>query len=316
MEKILVTGANGQLGTDLTKELRKVFGRNNIIASDLKGSKSLIESGPFEVLDVTNKSSIVELVKKYKITQIYNLASILSVKAKENIKLAWHVNISGLLNVLEVARERPVQRVFWPSSIAVFGPDTPSENTPQVTIMNPKTVYGISKLAGEHWCEYYYDKYDIDVRSLRYPGLIGYSAPPGGGTTDYAVDIYHKALKTSSFESYLAEDTFLPFMYMKDAIKATMELMAADTARIKVRSSYNISSLSLSPGEIASSIKKHIAEFDITYKPDYRQKIAESWPRDIDDSFARKEWGWQPEYDLGKVTNEMLEMLSDGITKR
>lgn len=315
MEKILVIGACGQLGTDLTGELRRVFGRDRVIASDLKASSDVMKYGPFETLDVTKINSIIDLVKKHEITQIYNLASILSAKAEQNAKLAWDVNITGLLNTLEIAREKRVQRVFWPSSIAVFGPGTPSDHTPQVTIMNPKTVYGISKLAGERWCEYYHDHYDVDVRSLRYPGLISHSAPPGGGTTDYAVDMYHKALKEGSFVSYLAEDTSLPFMYMNDAIKATMQLMEAEANCIKVRSSYNVGAFSISPGDIATSIKEHIPDFTISYRPDYRQRIAESWPHSIDDSVARKEWGWQHDFDLKKMTRDMLEKL-DNLTFR
>lgn len=316
MEKILVIGASGQLGTDLTLKLRATFGSSNVIASDLKAPSDDKDKGPFEILDVTQKNKVLELVHKYRINRIYNLASILSARAEQNAKLAWDVNITGLLNVLEIAREKHVQRVFWPSSIAVFGPDTPSDNTPQTTIMNPKTVYGISKLAGERWCEYYHEKFGVDVRSLRYPGLIGYTAPPGGGTTDYAVDIYHQALKSGTFKSYLAERTKLPFMYMDDAIKATMQLMEADPGCIKVRSSYNVAAFSISPNEIASSIKEHIPEFNISYQPDYRQKIAESWPRSIDDSTARKDWGWQHAFGLKEMTADMLEKLSDPASNK
>ncbi|MEX0778233.1 MAG: NAD-dependent epimerase/dehydratase family protein [Balneolales bacterium] len=316
MEKILVIGACGQLGTDLTVELRRKFGKDHVIASDLNAPSFIKDFEPFVPLDVTQKDQVISVVKKHKITQIYNLASILSANAEQNAKLAWDVNVNGLMNVLELAREKLIQRLFWPSSIAVFGPDTPSENTPQTTIMNPKTVYGISKLTGERWCEYYHDKFGVDVRSLRFPGLVGYNAPPGGGTTDYAVDIYHQALETGSYESYLAEDTSLPFMYMSDAIKATMQLMETDSDRIKIRSSYNVNAFSISPREIAASIKEHISKFTITYRPDYRQEIAGNWPHSINDTVARKDWGWDPDFGLKEMTRDMLEKLAKSAAKK
>ena len=310
MEKILVIGASGQLGTDLTTELRAFYGHGNVVASDLKKPETP-DDGPFEMLDVTQKDRVTGLVEKYDITQVYNLASILSARAEQHASLAWEVNITGLLNVLEVAKEKRLNKVYWPSSIAVFGPDTPPVNTPQTTVMNPKTVYGISKLAGERWCEYYHEKFGVDVRSLRYPGLIGHSAPPGGGTTDYAVDIYHKALETGTFESYLSGNTSLPFMYMQDAIKATLQLMQAKPERIKVRSSYNVAAFSITPAEVAGSIRKHLPGFTITYRPDFRQQIADNWPQSIDDSVARSEWDWKHAFDLDKMTADMLEKLSD-----
>ncbi len=308
MERILVIGACGQLGSELTNELGKLFGNANVIASDISRPNAAIAGFTFEQLDVMNADQLAGIVETHSISQIYHLAAILSAKGEENPKWAWNLNMTGLLNVLELAKEKNL-RIYWPSSIAVFGPSTPRVNTPQDTIMDPNTVYGISKLAGERWCEYYFEKYGVDVRSIRYPGLIGYKSLPGGGTTDYAVDIYHKALRNEPFECFLSEDTYLPMMYMSDAIKATIDLMQVPAEQVKVRSSYNVSAISFSPVEMVESIKKEIPEFSATYKPDFRQKIADSWPDSIDDSIARKDWGWAPSYDLDKMTNDILKNL-------
>lgn len=308
MERILVIGACGQLGSELTNELGKLFGNTNVIASDISKPNAAISNFTFEQLDVMNADQLKAIVENHSITQVYHLAAILSAKGEENPQWAWNLNMTGLLNVLELAKEKNL-RIYWPSSIAVFGPSTPMANTPQDTVMDPNTVYGISKLAGERWCEYYFEKYGVDVRSLRYPGLIGYKSLPGGGTTDYAVDIYHKALRNEPFECFLSEDTYLPMMYMSDAIKATLDLMQAPADQIKVRSSYNASAISFSPKEMVESIRKQIPEFSATYKPDFRQKIADSWPDSIDDSVAREDWGWSPSYDLDKMTNDILQNL-------
>ena len=308
MEKILVIGACGQLGSELTNELGKLFGNSNVIASDISKPNAAIADFAFEQLDVMNADQLKTIVENHTITQVYQLAAILSAKGEENPQWAWNLNMTGLLNVLELAKEKNL-RIYWPSSIAVFGPTTPRANTPQDTVMDPNTVYGISKLAGERWCEYYFEKYGVDVRSLRYPGLIGYKSLPGGGTTDYAVEIYHKALRNEPFECFLSEDTYLPMMYMSDAIKATLDLMQAPAEQIKVRSSYNVAAISLSPTKMVESIKKQIPEFSATYKPDFRQKIADSWPDSIDDSVARNDWGWAPSYDLDKMTNDILQNL-------
>lgn len=310
MPKILMIGACGQLGAELTIALREIHGHENVIASDINAPKMGFADGYFEHLNVLDAKMLGDIVDKRGITEIYNLAAILSAVGEMNPKFAWKLNMEGLLNTLDVAKEKKLDKVFWPSSIAVFGPSTPSENTPQNTTMNPDTVYGISKLAGERWCEYYHQKYGVDVRSLRYPGLIGYKGLPGGGTTDYAVDIYHKALAGQKFECFLSEDTYLPMMYMPDAIKSTVELMQADSNLIKVRSSYNLSAMSFSPKEIAESIKKYIPDFEISYTPDFRQAIADSWPGSIDDVQAQEDWGWQPNYDLDKMTADILKNLS------
>jgi len=296
--KILLIGAGGQLGAELTQGLRKIYGQENIIASDIKDAQGVLKEGPFEKFDVMQRETLIKLIRKHEITQIYHLAAVLSAKGEKEPRLAWHLNMESLLYVLEAAQALKLDKVFWPSSIAAFGPSTPKQNTPQETIMDPTSVYGITKLAGERWCEYYFRRYGVDVRSLRYPGLIGYKTPPGGGTTDYAVDIYFKALKEKKFESFLAADTYLPMMYMDDAVKATIDLMEAPSEKIKVRSSYNIGAMSFCPAEIASSIKKHIPEFTITYKSDFRQGIADSWPRSINDSVARQDWGWKPQFGL------------------
>jgi nucleoside-diphosphate-sugar epimerase len=311
-EKILVIGASGQIGVELTLALRKIYGTSNVIASDLREENELLHgTGPYVSLDVMNKEMLHVQVIRQGITQIYLLAAILSATGEKNPGLAWHLNMQGLLNVLDIAKEEKLSKVYWPSSIAVFGPTSPKEDCPQKTIIEPTTVYGISKYAGEFWCNYYFSKYGVDVRSLRYPGLISYKSAPGGGTTDYAVEIFHDALEEKHYDCFLEKDTYLPMMYMPDAIRATIELMEAPADKIKTRTSYNISAMSFSPEEIAAEIKKHISEFSITYAPDYRQTIANSWPRSIDDAVARQEWGWKQEYDLSSMTCDMLKNLKN-----
>lgn len=307
-EKILVIGSSGQIGTELTENLQEIYGSSNVIASDIK--KPFNYKGIFEELDILDKERLNEVVSDHSITQVYLLAAMLSATAEKNPQFAWKLNMESLFNVLDMAKEKKIKKVYWPSSIAVFGPTTPKENVPQFTIMEPSTVYGISKLAGERWCEYYFMKYGVDVRSLRYPGLISYKSPPGGGTTDYAVDIFYNATLKGRYECFLSENTFLPMMYMPDAIRATIELMETDSKKIKIRSSYNISAMSFSPKEIAVEIKKHIPDFSITYQPDFRQQIADSWPKGIDDSEARKNWGWTPKFFLSEMTKDMIKNLS------
>lgn len=309
-DKILVIGASGQIGVELTLALRKIYGNSNVIASDLREQNPLLEgTGPYVSMDVMNKEMLHVQVIRQNITQIYLLAAILSATGEKNPNLAWHLNMQGLLNVLDIAREEKLHKVYWPSSIAVFGPTSPKQNCPQQTIIEPTTVYGISKYAGEFWCNYFFNRYGVDVRSLRYPGLISYKSAPGGGTTDYAVEIFHDALESKKYECFLREDTYLPMMYMPDAIRATIELMEAPADKIGVRTSYNVSSMSFSPKEIAAELKKHIPEFAISYKPDYRQAIADSWPQSIDDSVARKDWGWKEEFNLAAMTSDMLANL-------
>lgn len=311
-EKILVIGACGQIGVELTLALRKIYGSNNVIASDLREENELLKgTGPYVSMDVMNKEMLHVQVIRQNITQIYLLAAILSATGEKNPNLAWHLNMQSLLNVLDIAREEKLTKVYWPSSIAVFGPTSPKQNCPQQTIIEPTTVYGISKYAGEFWCNYYHQRFGVDVRSLRYPGLISYKSAPGGGTTDYAVEIYHHALRKKSYKCFLKEDTYLPMMYMPDAINATIQLMEAPAEQIKVRTSYNLSAISFSPKEISESIKQHIPEFTISYQPDYRQAIADSWPQSIDDSSARNDWGWKHEYELEKMTADMLNNLKD-----
>ncbi len=311
-EKILVIGASGQIGVELTLSLRKIYGNNNVIASDLREQNPLLEgTGPYVSLDVMNKGMLHVQIIRQNITQIYLLAAILSATGEKNPGLAWQLNMQGLLNVLEIAREEKLHKVYWPSSIAVFGPTSPKKNCPQQTIIEPTTVYGISKYAGEFWCNYYFNKFGVDVRSLRYPGLISYKSAPGGGTTDYAIEIFHEALEEKKYESFLKEDTYLPMMYMPDAIRATIELMETPADSISIRTSYNVSSMSFSPKEIFSEIKKHIPDFLIEYKPDYRQSIADSWPQSIDDSVARNDWGWKEEFDLSAMTKDMLDNLKN-----
>jgi nucleoside-diphosphate-sugar epimerase len=309
-EKILVIGASGQIGVELTLALRKIYGAANVVASDLREENDLLKgTGPYVSLDVMNKEMLHVQVIRQNITQIYLLAAILSATGEKNPSLAWHLNMQGLLNVLDIAREEKLQKIYWPSSIAVFGPTSPKQLCPQQTIIEPITVYGISKYAGEFWCNYYHQRYGVDVRSIRYPGLISYKSAPGGGTTDYAVEIYSEALAEKKYQCFLAENTYLPMMYMPDAIRATMELMHAPVENISVRTSYNISGMSFSPKEIAASIQKHIPEFSLSCVPDYRQKIANSWPESIDDSVASKDWGWKPAYNLDRMTTDMLENL-------
>jgi len=309
-EKILVIGASGQIGVELTLALRKIYGNSNVIAADLREENPLLKgTGPSVSLDVMNKEMLHVQVIRQGITQIYLLAALLSATAEKNPTIAWHLNMQSLLNVLDIAREEKLQKVYWPSSIAVFGPTSPKVNCPQRTIIEPSTVYGISKFSGEFWCNYFFHKYDVDVRSIRYPGLISYKSAPGGGTTDYAVDIFHRAIDKEHFNCYIQEDTYLPMMYMPDAIRATIELMEAPSAKITMRTSYNISGMSFSPKEIFDEIKKHIPEFSISYHPDYRQEIANSWPASIDDSCAREDWGWKPAYDLSTMTEDMLTNL-------
>ncbi|MBL7762680.1 MAG: NAD-dependent epimerase/dehydratase family protein [Chitinophagaceae bacterium] len=310
-EKILVIGASGQIGVELTLALRKMYGASNVIASDLREENDLLKgTGPYVSLDVMNKEMLHVQVIRQNVTQIYLLAAILSATGEKNPNLAWHLNMQSLLNVLDIAREEKLRKVYWPSSIAVFGPTSPRQNCPQQTIIEPITVYGISKYAGEFWCNYYHQRYGVDVRSLRYPGLISYKSAPGGGTTDYAVEIFHDAIEEKKYNCFLKEDTYLPMMYMPDAIRATIELMETDASNISIRTSYNISGMSFAPKDIGAEIKKHISDFTISYKPDYRQAIADSWPQSIDDSVARSDWGWKEEYNLEKMTTDMLQNLN------
>ena len=308
--KILIIGACGQIGTELTQKLRSIYGNDNVIASDIrKLNNDIVNNGIFEVVNALDYNQIEHLIEQYQITDVYLMAALLSATAEKNPTFAWDLNMNSLFHVLNLAKAKKIKKIFWPSSIAVFGPTTPRQDTPQYTIMEPTTVYGISKQTGERWCEYYHNIYGVDVRSIRYPGLISWSTEPGGGTTDYAVDIYHKALKDAKYECFLSEKTALPMMYMDDAIRATVEIMQAPSESIKIRSSYNLSGVSFTPNEIATEIKKHIPNFSISYKPDFRQKIADSWPASIDDSFARNDWNWKHKFDLASMTNEMLENL-------
>src|ERR1700744_1106193 len=314
-EKILVIGANGQIGTELVTALRNIHGADSVKASDIKSPIYPIRhSGPFELVNVLDKENLHHIFNKHQPTQVYLLAAILSAVGEQKPKMAWDLNMTGLIQVLNFSVEFGVKKVFWPSSIAVFGPHSPQYNTPQYTVMDPNTVYGFSKLAGERWCEYYFEKHGLDVRSLRYPGLIGWRANPGGGTTDYAVHIFHQALKTGNYECFLSENTALPMMYMDDAIRATIDLMNAPAKSVKVRSAYNLAGISFTPKQIAEEIKKHIPGFEISYaENDPRQAIADSWPKSIDDSEAQKDWGWQLEYDLPKMVEDMLKNLKKQI---
>lgn len=308
--KILIIGACGQIGTELTQKLRSIYGNDNVIASDIrKLNNDIVNNGIFEVVNALDYNQIEHLIEQYQITDVYLMAALLSATAEKNPAFAWDLNMNSLFHVLNLAKAKKIKKIFWPSSIAVFGPTTPRYNTPQYTIMEPTTVYGISKQTGERWCEYYHHIYGVDVRSIRYPGLISWSTEPGGGTTDYAVDIYHKALKNGKYECFLSEQTALPMMYMDDAIRATIEIMQASSEQIKIRSSYNLSGVSFTPAEIAVEIKKHIPQFTISYKPDFRQKIADSWPASIDDNCARADWNWEHQYDLASMTEEMLVHL-------
>ena len=312
MKKSMVIGANGQIGTDLVSGLAQRFGAENVIATDIReGNHGDVQ---FESLDILDNETLEILIKKHNVGTVYLLAALLSATAEQKPMAAWKLNMDGLFNVLELAKAGTIEKIFWPSSIAVFGPTTPRDNTPQTTVMEPSTVYGISKLAGERWCEYYHNKYGIDVRSIRYPGLISYKAEPGGGTTDYAVDIYYKALQDGKYECYLEGDTYLPMMYMEDAIKATIDLMHIDEEKIKIRSSYNLAGISFSPVEISEEIKKYIPEFSISYTPDFRQVIANSWPKSINESQACKDWGWENSYDLESMTKAMLAGLEEKLS--
>ena len=310
MDKILVIGSSGQIGTELVMELRSLYGAGNVVACDLKASaQEVMESGAFESLDVLDKQKLYEVIKKHNITHVYLLAALLSATAEKNPMFAWKLNMESLFNILELAREGHIKKIYWPSSIAVFGPTTPRLNTPQYTIVEPSTIYGISKQAGERWCEWYFKKYGVDTRSLRYPGLIGWKSAPGGGTTDYAVHIFHEALKTNSYECFLSENTVLPMMYMPDAIRATIEIMDAPSEKIKIRGAYNLAGTSFSPKEIAIEIGKKLPGFQISYNPDFRQQIADSWPASIDDEQAKVDWGWKPQFDLLGITSDMLHHL-------
>lgn len=307
MKKSLVIGANGQIGSDLVQGLAQRIGAENVIASDIReGNHGEVQFVSLDILDAPKLKTIIE---EHNVGTVYLLAALLSATAEQHPMFAWKLNMEGLFNVLELAKEGAINQIFWPSSIAVFGPTTPRENTPQTTVMEPTTVYGISKQAGERWCEYYHNKYGVDVRSIRYPGLISYKAEPGGGTTDYAVAIYYKALQEGKYECYLKSDTYLPMMYMEDAIKATIDLMQAEESDIKIRSSYNLAGISFSPVEIAEEIKKHLPDFSVSYQPDFRQNIADSWPKSIDDSIAQEDWGWKNSYELDTMTAEMLKGL-------
>ncbi len=310
-KNILIIGACGQIGTELTYTLREKHGSEVVIASDIReGNEPLMHSGPFELLDATDYDALEEVIAYHEIDEVYLMAAMLSATAEKFPMRAWNLNMNSLFNVLNLAKEKKVSKLFWPSSIAVFGPNTPKDNTPQNTIMEPSTVYGISKQSGERWCEYYHTKYGVDVRSVRYPGLISWKTMPGGGTTDYAVEIYHKALTEGAYTCFLEADTNLPMMFMDDAIRATLELMESDSEKIQVRSAYNLAAMSFTPSEVAQSIASHIPEFKIGYDPDTRQAIADSWPSSIDDSKAQKDWGWKAKFDLKRTTAEMLKNLN------
>lgn len=309
-EKILIIGACGQIGSELTYKLRSIHGDDNVIASDINYSNlDVVNSGIFEIVDAQDYGSILLCVEKHNIDTIYLMAAMLSATGEKYPMKAWDLNMSSLFHVLNLAKAKFISKIFWPSSIAVYGPTTPKDNTPQHTIMEPSTVYGITKQVGERWCEYYFDKYDVDVRSMRYPGIISWKTMPGGGTTDYAVEIFHKAITDGQYESFLSEETELPMMFMDDAIDATIQIMNAPAEQLSIRSSYNLAAISFTPKNIAEEIQKHIQDFKITYQPDFRQDIADTWPRSIDDSVAQKDWNWSPKFDLTKMTNEMLTEL-------
>jgi nucleoside-diphosphate-sugar epimerase len=314
--KIFVIGATGQIGSELTVNLRKRYGPENVVAAGhRRKADELIGAGPFEILDATNKKDVAAIVEKYDVNTIYHLAAVLSGTGEQNQHLAWQVNMESLHNVLEVALERGVLKVFWPSSIAVFGPETPQNGTPQNTILIPRTIYGVTKVAGELLCNYYFNKFGLDVRSVRFPGVISHETLPGGGTTDYAVEIFYEAIKEKKYTCFLREDATLPMIYMPDCIKAIVNLMEADKSRIRCRTAYNLASMSFSPEELAAEIKKYIPEFRCSYEPDFRQGIADSWPKSLDDSVAREEWGWNPDYDLPSMTRDMIDKITSRISK-
>ena len=314
--RILIIGACGQIGSELTFKLREIHGNDNVIASDISyNNLDVVNSGLFEIVDAMDYASVKVCVEKYNIDTVYLMAAMLSATGEKYPMKAWDLNTSSLFHVLNLAKANIIKKVYWPSSIAVFGPSTPKVNTPQYTTMEPTTVYGITKQVGERWCEYYNQKYGVDVRGIRYPGIISWKTMPGGGTTDYAVEIYHEAVKHGTYECFLSEDTALPMLFMDDAIKATVDIMTADDDAIKIRSSYNLAGITFTPKEIAASIQKYIPDFKITYKPDFRQAIADSWPQSIDDNQAREDWNWQHDYDLDAITKEMLEQLGKKYSK-
>ena len=315
--KILIIGACGQIGTELTAKLRATYGVNNVIASDIrKLNNDVVNNGIFEVINALDYNQIEHLIEQYQITDVYLMAALLSATAEKNPAFAWDLNMNSLFHVLNLAKAGKIKKIFWPSSIAVFGPTTPRHNTPQYTIMEPSTVYGISKQTGERWCEYYHNQYGVDVRSIRYPGLISWSTEAGGGTTDYAVDIYHKAITDGKFTSFLSENTELPMMYMDDAIKATISIMQAPIEQIKIRSSYNLAAMSFTPKQIGEEIKKHYPNLELSYEPDFRQKIADSWPASIDDTSAREDWNWTNDFELQNMTIDMFQNLNEHIYKK
>ncbi len=314
MERILVIGCSGQIGSELVIELRNMYGNNNVFATDIKNPPDEVyDSGPFQILDVLDYKNLLHFVVRNKITQVYNLAAVLSGNAEKIPLQAWDINMKALMNTLQVAQQSDAKKLFWPSSIAVFGPTTPRHNTPQLTVMEPNTVYGISKLAGERWGEYFFNRYGVDFRSVRYPGLISYKTEPGGGTTDYAVEIFFEAIKNKKYECFLSEDTALPMMFMDDAIKNTIKLMEADSKKLSLRSSYNMAGISFTPRQLSDEIKKHIPNFSITYKPDFRQVIANSWPASIDDNIARSDWGLIDEFDIEKMSTHMLTKINEMV---
>jgi nucleoside-diphosphate-sugar epimerase len=315
MKRILVTGALGQIGTELTAELRRRYGRDNVVASDIKYDESnpVLSGGPWTMLDVTDEDAVDEVVTEHRIDSIFHMAAILSATGEQNPQLCWRVNMDGTLNILEAARKNSLARVIIPSSIAAFGPETPRENTPQETILKPRTMYGVTKVSGELLCDYYVRKYKVDVRGLRYPGIISSETLPGGGTTDYAVDIYYKAIQDGRYTCFVRKDTMLPMMYMPDCIKATLDLAEADFDGLVHYSDFNVGALSVTAGQIAESIRKHIPDFEVDYEPDYRQAIADTWPMGVDDSAAREEWGWEPDWDLDAMTADMLDRLKEKL---
>jgi nucleoside-diphosphate-sugar epimerase len=306
----MILGACGQIGTELTLRLRKIHGRDQVIACDIKqGNTELMESGPFEIVNALDADELEKTISKHGVSELYHLVAMLSATAEQMPLKGWDLNMKSLLIALELAKDKKINKLFWPSSMGAFGPSSPKENTPQHCVMEPTTVYGISKLAGEHWCQYYYDKYGVDVRSIRYPGIISYKTLPGGGTTDYAVDIYFKALSESKYSSFLNKDTTLPMMYMEDAVRATIELMDAPSENLRIRTSYNLAAMSFNPYEVSKSIQRLIPDFRIDYQPDFRQDIADTWPKSIDDSFAQDDWGWKPKFDLDQMTDTMLASI-------